>query len=90
MGKQYKDNTSNDNNAIADFFVNDIRLRYTTSFKYLKNIGATLLVNNIFGTLYGSSSSNYNYVEKGFLVNKDYYFPQQIQRNFLLSLNVKF
>lgn len=90
VSKQYRDNTSNDDKTIAAFIINDVRLSYTTSFRYLKNIGATLLVNNILGTIYPSSSSNYNYVEKGFLINKDYYFPQQIQRNFLLALNVKF
>ncbi len=90
VSKQYRDNTSNDDKTIAAFVINDVRLSYTTSFRYLKNIGATLLVNNILGTIYPSSSSNYNYVEKGFLINKDYYFPQQIQRNFLLALNVKF
>ena len=90
VSKQYRDNTSNDDNTIAAFIVNDVRLNYTTSFKYLKNVGITLLVNNVLGTVYPASSSNYNYVQKGFLINKDYYFPQQIQRNLLLALNVKF
>lgn len=92
IGKQYRDNTSNDNNSIDAFFVHDLRLRYTSSFKRLRNIGASLLVNNIFGATYDINTinaANYNYVDKGFLINKDYYFPQA-QQNFLVALNVGF
>lgn len=90
MGKQYRDNTGNENNVADAFFVHDLRLRYTTSFKRVKNIGATLLVNNIFGATYDINkvnAGNYNYMDRGFLVNKDYYFPQG-QQNFLVGVSV--
>lgn len=91
LGRQFRDNTGNEQNSINPFFVNDLRLSYTTSFKYLKNVGVSVLVNNLFGAVYDQNSANYNYVDKGFLVNKDYFLPQAGQKqNLLFGLNVKF
>ena len=90
IGKQYKDNTQNESNTIDAFFVDDLRLSYTTSFKTIKNLGFTFLVNNVFGAAHKTNSVNtYNYVENGSVVTKDYYLPSN-QPNFLLGVNMKF
>jgi iron complex outermembrane receptor protein len=89
VGKQHLDNTNADDRTLDNFFVNDIRLSYQTKFAGVKNIGISLLVNNVFSTLYESNGYIYNYLYKGQLDRSNYYYPQAT-RNFLLSLNVKF
>ncbi|TKC12865.1 TonB-dependent receptor [Pedobacter polaris] len=89
VGKQHLDNTSANSRILSSFFVNDIRLSYNTAFAGVKNIGLTLLVNNVFSTLYENNGGSYSYLYGGALDRGNYYYPQAT-RNFLLSLNVKF
>lgn len=104
VSKQYLDNTSNTNPAgvpsageneyavnryLKSYFVNNIRLNYNFSIKSVKNIGVTLLVNNIFSTKYEANGATYPDIEGGQVANYNYYYPQA-PRNFLASLNLKF
>ncbi|NEU09296.1 TonB-dependent receptor [Flavihumibacter sp. R14] len=89
VSKQYLDNTSNNSRAIDPFFVNDLRLSYMTAFKPVKNIGLTLLVNNVFGQLYETNGYTFSYVYEAVPTTENYYYPQAKQ-NFLLSLGLKF
>ncbi len=89
VGKQNLDNTSANSRTLSSFFINDIRLSYNTAFVGVKNVGISLLVNNVFSTLYESNGATYNYLYGGDLDRSNYYYPQAT-RNFLLSLNLKF
>ncbi|MDO8995734.1 MAG: TonB-dependent receptor [Sediminibacterium sp.] len=89
VSKQYLDNTSNSQRSLDAFFVNDLRLRYNTSFKGIKNIGLTLLVNNVFSELYEANGYTFSYMYGGAFTTENYYYPQA-PRNFLLSLGLKF
>ncbi|KLT65072.1 TonB-dependent receptor [Pedobacter sp. BMA] len=89
VGKQYLDNTSAETRTLSSFFVNDIRLSYNTPLAGMKNVGLSLLINNVFSTLYESNGGTYPYLYSGTLERLNYYYPQAT-RNFLLSLNVKF
>ncbi len=104
VSKQYLDNTSNTNPAgvpsagdnsfaqnryLRAYFVNSVRLNYNFVIKSVKNIGITLLVNNIFSKNYESNGATYPDIESGQVVNYNYYYPQA-PRNFLASLNLKF
>jgi iron complex outermembrane receptor protein len=89
VSKQYLDNTSNSQRSLDAFFVNDLRLRYNTSFKGVKNIGLTLLVNNVFSELYEANGYTFSYMYGGAFTTENYYYPQA-PRNFLLSLGLKF
>ncbi|WP_316799282.1 TonB-dependent receptor [Pedobacter frigidisoli] len=89
VGKQYLDNTSAETRTLSSFFVNDIRLSYNTPLAGMKNVGLSLLINNVFSTLYESNGGTYPYLYSGTLERFNYYYPQAT-RNFLLSLNVKF
>jgi len=89
VSKQYLDNTSNLQRSLDAFFVNDLRLRYNTSFKGVKNIGLTLLVNNVFSELYEANGYTFSYMYGGAFTTENYYYPQA-PRNFLLSLGLKF
>jgi iron complex outermembrane receptor protein len=89
VSDQYLDNTSNSQRKLDAFFVNDLRLRYNTSFKGLKNIGLTLLANNIFSELYEANGYTFSYMYGGNFTTENFYYPQAT-RNFLLSLSLKF
>lgn len=89
VGKQNLDNTGADSRTLSSFFVNDIRLSYKTAFVGVKNVGLTLLINNVFNELYENNGGSYSYLYGGALDRGNYYYPQAT-RNFLLSLSVKF
>lgn len=101
VSRQYLDNTSNTNPAgygpsdpisnryLNAYFVNGVRLGYNFSIKSVKNIGLTLLINNIFNAKYESNGATYPDIESGKVVNYNYFFPQA-PTNFLLGLNLKF
>nr|WP_207428569.1 TonB-dependent receptor [Pedobacter sp. SYSU D00535] len=88
VSKQYLDNTSNEDRKISGFFVNDLRLSYNTPLKQIKNLGVTLLINNLFNELYESNGYTFSYFSGGF-TTENYYYPQA-ERNFLLQLSLKF
>jgi iron complex outermembrane receptor protein len=101
VSRQYLDNTSNidppgyppsdptSNRYLNSYFLNAIRLSYNFSTRYVKNVGITLLVNNIFSEKYESNGATYPDIERGKVVNYNYFFPQA-PANFLLGLNLKF
>ncbi len=101
VSRQYLDNTSNLNPAgylasdptsnryLNSYFVNGVRLNYNFSIKSVKNIGITLLVNNIFSEKYESNGATYPDIESGKVVNYNYFYPQA-PINFLVGLNLKF
>ncbi|MBB3054780.1 TonB-dependent receptor [Mucilaginibacter gotjawali] len=89
VSRQYLDNTSTVSRSLGAYVVNDLRLNYNFSIKGVKNIGLSLLVNNIFSEKYQSDGATYPDIEGGKVVNYNYFFPQA-PINFLLGLNLKF
>ncbi|MFI5136386.1 MAG: TonB-dependent receptor [Sphingobacteriales bacterium] len=89
VSRQYLDNTSTVSRSLDGYLVNDIRLNYNFSMKGVKNVGVSLLVNNIFSEKYQSDGATYPDIEGGKVVNYNYFFPQA-PVNFLLGLNLKF
>jgi iron complex outermembrane receptor protein len=100
VSKQYLDNSSNaplgytpeglpSNRYLDSYFVNGVRLGYNFSINHIKNIGLSLLINNIFSEKYESNGATYPDIESGKVVNYNYFFPQA-PINFLVGLNVKF
>ncbi|HEY1007099.1 MAG TPA: TonB-dependent receptor, partial [Sphingobacteriaceae bacterium] len=88
-GSQYLDNTSSKSRRIDPFFVSDLRLRYNTSLARVKNIGVTLLINNVFSERYEANGYTFSYRYDGTLTTENFYFPQAT-RNFMLGVNLKF
>lgn len=89
VGGQYLDNTSNSARKLDAFFVNDVRIGYNTSYKGLKNIGFTLLANNIFSEVYESNGYTFSYMYGGVFTTENFYFTQA-PGNFLLAVSLKF
>ena len=89
VSKQYLDNTSNETRKLDAFFVNNLRLSYGFAIKSVKNITATLLINNIFSEKYEPNGATYPDIEGGKVLNYNYYYPQA-PINFLAGLSVRF
>lgn len=88
VGKQYLDNTSNDNRKLNAFYVQDFRTIYTINKLVFKEINLVLQVNNIFNKRYEPNGYTFSYIAGGALVNDNYYFPMA-GRNFMASINIK-
>jgi iron complex outermembrane receptor protein len=90
VGKQFLDNTSNDNRKIDAYFVNDMRLVYTMHPKYMREVTISLLVNNLFNEKYASNGYTYRYFAgAGNEIRQNYYYPQA-GTNFLGMLALRF
>lgn len=89
VGKQFLDNTANNNAQLDAFLVNDLRLSYQLKTKAIKNIGMSLLVNNVFNEYYETNGFTFSAISGGELSRSNAFFPQAT-RNYLLSLNLKF
>jgi iron complex outermembrane receptor protein len=88
VGKQYMDNTSDDNRKLNAFFVNDLRANYTVNPKIVKEITFSILANNILNHLYESNGYTYSYVYGQQIVTENFYYPQA-GTNFLVAVRVR-
>ncbi len=90
VGRQYLDNTSDDNRSINPYFVNNLRLGYSWKLNKIKSIDFNLLVNNLFNAKYETNGYNwYTYYLGNDRVNEKRYFTQA-GTNFLFSTTLKF
>ncbi len=89
VGRQYIDNTSNKERSLDPYFVNDIRISYTLKTKYVKEIGFSVFVNNIFNEIYESNAWVYRYIYGGNEYVADGYFPQA-GVNFAAGVSLRF
>ena len=80
VGKQYLDNTQDENVSLDAYFINDLRLSYQIRPKTMKAIEVGLLVNNLFDVEYSSNGYGYG--------GTPYFYPQA-GVNFLAMLTVK-
>ncbi|MCB0696459.1 MAG: TonB-dependent receptor plug domain-containing protein [Chitinophagaceae bacterium] len=88
VGKQYLDNTSDDNRSIDPYGLCDIRIRYSIKTKAVKELGFNLMLNNIFDKKYASNGYTFSYISGAQLNTVNYYYPQA-GFNFLLGVNMK-
>ncbi|MEZ4775801.1 MAG: TonB-dependent receptor [Bacteroidia bacterium] len=89
VGKQYLDNTSNDDRALDAFFVNDLRFSWTLYPSWAKEIRIGLLVNNLLNEQYEPNGYTYSYKYGADTYTENYYYPQA-GTHYLASLALKF
>jgi len=82
VGKQYLDNTQTESLTLDSYFINDMRFNYTFTPKGMKELGFSLLVNNLFDVKYSSNGATYG-------DGVAYYYPQA-GRNFMAMMTLKF
>lgn len=89
VGKQYLDNTSNEDRKIDSYFINDLRLVYTIHPKGMREIAFSLYVNNLFDVKYQSNGYTFGYFGGSTEIRQNYYFPQA-GTNFLAMVALRF
>lgn len=89
VGDQFLDNTSTDTRKLDAFFVNDLRINYSFKTKYIRSIGITLAINNLFSEQYESNGYTWGYIYGGQRVVENFYYPQA-GVNYMVGLSFKF
>lgn len=88
VGKQFLDNTSNNDRAIAAYQTVDARISFILLPNKMRELSFHLMVNNIFDTMYSSNGYTYSYIYND-LITENFYYPQA-GTNFLAGLVLKF
>jgi iron complex outermembrane receptor protein len=88
IGKQFLDNTSDDNKKIDPYFVNDIHLGYSIDLKQIKKLSFGLNVYNILNAEYESNGYTFSYIN-GEKITENFYFPQA-GRHIIANVSLQF
>lgn len=89
VGKQYIDNTSNEDRILDAWFVNNLNAEYSIKTKLFEEITFRLMVNNLFNEKYESNAWVYSYIFEGERTKMDGYFPQA-GTHFMFGIDFKF
>ena len=89
VGKQYIDNTSNDDRMLNAWFVNQLNAEYSFDTRIFEKITLRAMVNNLFNEKYESNAWVYSYIYDGERYKMDGYFPQA-GTNFMFGVDFKF
>ncbi len=89
VGKQYIDNTSNENRILDAWFVNNLTADYSFNTTLFEKITLRLMVNNLINEKYESNAWVYSYIYEGARNKMDGYFPQA-GTNFMFGVDFKF
>ena len=76
VGKQYIDNTSNNDRVIDAYFVNNMKVDYSIKTGFFDEIVLHCMVNNLFNEEYESNAWVYSYFLGGERYKQDGYFTQ--------------
>jgi iron complex outermembrane receptor protein len=89
VGRQYIDNTSDENNVLDPYFFSDLQLRYRLQPGWMKGLEFNLLVRNLWDAEFETNAWSYRYrFDEQLLVDQGF-FPQA-GINFLLGLTLDF
>ena len=89
VGKQYIDNTQNNDRMLNAYFLQNISFLYTIKSKLFKELTCQFAVNNLFDTKYETNAWVYKYDEGGSTHILDGYFPQA-GINYMFMVGIKF
>ncbi len=89
VGKQYIDNTSNDDRILNSYFVNNLKADYNFKTNLFEEITLHLMVNNLFNEVYESNAWVYSYIYEGNRSKMDGYYPQA-GTHFMFGIDFKF
>ncbi len=89
VGKQFIDNTSNEEAALDAYSYSDFKIAYRVQTNFLKAIELKLMARNIFDSLYENNAWSYHYSSGGSNAYLIGYYPQA-GRNFLAGLSIEF
>jgi iron complex outermembrane receptor protein len=76
VGRQYLDNSSNQQRSMAAYFINGLQATYTWHPRWIKSLVFSLLVNNLFSVKYVNNGYTYTYIAGQQSFTDNSYFPQ--------------
>lgn len=90
VGRQFLDNTGNTSRSLSPYGLCDFRLRYNLPAvgPFFRELGLTLLLNNVLNTAYESNGYTYSYVYGAAVTTQNFYFPQA-GFNWLIGVRAK-
>ena len=89
VGKQYIDNTSNNDRKLDSYLVNKLNFQYSFRLRNLADVELHFLINNLFNTLYENNAWVYSYYFGGVREQDNGYYPQA-GVNFLGGVTLRF
>jgi iron complex outermembrane receptor protein len=89
VGKQYIDNSSNDERSLDAYFVNNLKISYSFTPGVAEEVRLHLMVANLFNEVYETNAWVYSYIYEGTRYKMDGYFPQA-GTNVMIGLDVRF
>lgn len=91
VGDQYIDNTMNKDRMLNAYFVNNLRLHYSFSTRFISEVELVCQVMNVFNAKYITNAWVYKGVlgDQGLVAIDDGYFPQA-GRHIMAGINVRF
>ena len=76
VGKQFLDNTGNENSILKSYFLTNLYGSYNPKIKSLKGLEFKIQANNIFGELYSSNGYTFSDYSSNQRTDYNYYYPQ--------------
>lgn len=93
VGKQFLDNTQNEDRKIDSYLTQNVSMNYNINTKFFKELSLNVLVNNIFNAKYSSKGYTYAYIvgdeNTKNTIRSDHFYPQA-GINFLAGITIKF
>ncbi|SHM36630.1 iron complex outermembrane recepter protein [Cyclobacterium lianum] len=95
VGRQYLDNTQQEDRSLDPFWTSDLRFSYLWSPEWVKEIAFTIKVNNVFNQLYEPNGYTFSYFIPGEgatgreLVTENYYYPMA-GTNYMAGVSIRF
>ena len=89
VGKQYIDNTTNNDRSLDAYFIHNLSISYSIPSKLFKDFSLFVSCNNLLDQEYETNAWTYRYLYNGEYGISDGYFPQAT-RNFMAGLVLKF
>lgn len=88
VGKQYMDNTQNEQRKLNAYFTEDLQASWAIRHVLFKEWKLTGQVNNLFNRMYEPNGYTYSYIYNNGLSTENGYYPMA-GTNFMLGLNIK-
>ena len=88
VGKQYLDNTSNNNRSIEGYYLQHVKLSYTIQKVFFKETVLILQLNNVFNKKYEANGYTFSYIYGGSQTTESYFYPMA-PFNFMFGVNIK-
>ncbi len=89
VGKQYIDNSSDNDRSLDAYFVSNLKMNYSFNPKPFKKLTLFAHINNLFNEEYETNAWVYSYYSEGIREKMDGYFPQA-GTHFMLGISAEF